>query len=542
MRGILRQWDRIYVVDGLLYRRVFRPDGGEEVQQLILPDCLKGEVLQQLHQNHGHQGIERTTELVKQRCYWPGMGEDIKQWCQQCKRCVVAKHTQPQTRAPMTHLLAARPNQILAIDFSFLEPSRDGREQVIVMTDVFTKFTQAIPTRDQRASTVAQVLVKEWFYRFGVPARLHSDQGRNFESALIQQLCDFHGIQKSRTTPYHPQGNGQCERFNRTMHDLLRTLPPELKGNWPDYLPQLVFNYNTTIHQSTGESPYMLMFGQEPQLPVDFLLGRVPEPEGAEISRWIQEHQNRLQVVFNCARERMNMAAQIRKEKHDAKVRDANLEQHQLVYLQDHSHQGRNKIQDAWSPVLYKIMKAPAPGGAVYSVAPLHNTTQWRQVHRTMLKPVPPRLCPQSQQTDKVQLRVLRNDGDPEDGCWALHTSRHIQHSPEETTTTALETSPLLGSCRDRLQVSVVSEAPHTTSCSPTITRKTTRTTAGKHANPYHLPGPIRGKEMGAANSHIPGSSSIVTTAVRAGAISWVGSEYAYLSSGTPIQRGGWMW
>ncbi len=262
-------------MDGLLQRRVFGPEGGEEVQQLILPDCLKGEVLQ--HQTHGHQGIERTTELVKQCCYWPGKGEEIKQWCKQCERCVVAKHTQPQIQAPMGHLLAARPNQILATDFSFLEPSRDGREQVSVMTDVMTKFTQAIPTRDQWASTVAQVLVKEWFYQFGVPAHLHSDQGWNFESVLIQQLCDLNGIWKTCTT-YHPQGNGQGEQFNQTMYDLLYTLLPEDKCNWPDYLPQLVFNYNTT-HLSTGESPYMLMFGQELQLPVDFLLGPVQEPD-----------------------------------------------------------------------------------------------------------------------------------------------------------------------------------------------------------------------------------------------------------------------
>lgn len=144
-RRKMQQWDRIHVVDGLLYRRIVRPEGGEEVQQIILPECLKEEVLQQLHQNHGHQGIERTTELVKQRCYWPGMGEDIKQ----CRRCAVAKSIQPQIRAPKRHLMAARPNQILAIDFSFVEPSRDGREQVLVMTDVFTKFTLATHTRPE---------------------------------------------------------------------------------------------------------------------------------------------------------------------------------------------------------------------------------------------------------------------------------------------------------------------------------------------------------------------------------------------------------
>lgn len=189
VRGLVRQWGRVVQVGGLLYRRLFRPDGGEEVYQLLLPESLKEEVLMQLHQNHGHQGIERTTELVRQRCYWPRLDQDVKEWCQGCERCALAKCTQPKVRAPMGHLLAAKPNQVLAIDFTLLEPSQDGEELVLVMTDVFSKFTQAVPTRDQRAATVAEVLVKEWFYRYGVPARIHSDQGRCFESALVQQLC-----------------------------------------------------------------------------------------------------------------------------------------------------------------------------------------------------------------------------------------------------------------------------------------------------------------------------------------------------------------
>ncbi|KAJ8390423.1 hypothetical protein AAFF_G00103580, partial [Aldrovandia affinis] len=249
VRELVRQWNRVVEREGLLYRRTLRPDGGEEVYQLLLPVSLREEVLQQLHQGHGHQGVERTTDLVRQRCYWPGLYQDVKDWCKQCDRCALAKPVHPTVRTPMGHLLASRPNQILAIDFSLLERARDGREQVLVMTDVFSKFTQAVPTRDQRASTVAGVLVREWFYRFGVPARIHSDQGRNFESQLIQQLCSFYGVQKTHTTPYHPQGNGQCERFNRTLHSLLQTLPPAKKLDWPNYLPHVTFSYNTTIHQ-----------------------------------------------------------------------------------------------------------------------------------------------------------------------------------------------------------------------------------------------------------------------------------------------------
>lgn len=98
------------------------------------------------------------------------------------------------------------------------------------------------------------------------------------------------------------------------MHDLLQTLSLEQKRRWPEYLPQLVFTYNTTIHQSTGESPDFLMFGQEPQLLIDFLLGRVQEPEGGRMSNWVQEHQRCLEVG---ARDCRKVATARRKEQHD---------------------------------------------------------------------------------------------------------------------------------------------------------------------------------------------------------------------------------
>uniref|UniRef100_A0A3P9HPV2 Gypsy retrotransposon integrase-like protein 1 n=1 Tax=Oryzias latipes TaxID=8090 RepID=A0A3P9HPV2_ORYLA len=275
--------------------------------------CSKEQVLTEVHQKHGHQGVERTLELLRQRCYWPGMSVDVTDWCQKCERCQVAKANGPPARSPVGHLLASRPNEILAMDFTVLEPTRGGLENVLVLTDVFSEYTLAFATRDQRASTVAEVLVTEWFSKFGVPARIHSDQGRSFEGTLIQQLYFLYKIEKSRTTPYHPTGNGQCERFNRTLHDLLRTLPNSRKRDWNACLPQLLYAYNTTPHQATRESPFFLMFGQEPRLPVDFLLGRVQEPTGGAVHDWIQEHQARLQGAFDGAQRRLQVGAARRK-------------------------------------------------------------------------------------------------------------------------------------------------------------------------------------------------------------------------------------
>ena len=127
--------------------------------------------------------------------------------------------------------------------------------------------------RHQKAATVAQVLVTEWFVRFGVPHHLHSDQGQHFEGKIVQELRKLYVIEKSRTTPCHPEGNGRCERFNRTLHDRLRTLSTMKKRRLSDYLPELVYSYNCTPHSTAGYAPYYLFFGREPKMPIYNLLG-----------------------------------------------------------------------------------------------------------------------------------------------------------------------------------------------------------------------------------------------------------------------------
>ena len=153
-------------------------------------------------------------------------------YCKQCRRCVVS--TAKKVKSTMGILFAKMPLEVLAIDFTLLEPSTSGIESALVLTDVFTKYTQVIPTRDQKARTVAKVLVKDWFVRFGETQRIHSYQGRNFESTRVNELCAIYGIVKSRTTPYHQQGNAQADRSNRTLRDRLRTLPNKQKKHWPE--------------------------------------------------------------------------------------------------------------------------------------------------------------------------------------------------------------------------------------------------------------------------------------------------------------------
>lgn len=509
---VLRQWDRLQEQEGVLQRRVCRPEGGEEILQLLLPEVLRKDVLTQLHQDHSHQGTERTTELVRLRCYWPGMSSDIKTWCHECKRCQIAKSSGSGSHGFMGHLLASKPNEILAIDFTVLEPARNGVENVLVMTDVFSKFTQAVPTGDQRATTVALVLINEWFYRFGVPSRIHSDRGKSFEGLLIQQLCCLYGVSKSRTTPYHPAGNGQCERFNRTLHNLLRTLPPSQKRDWASCLPQVLFCYNSTPHQSTGESPFLLMFGQEPRLPIDFLLGRVRDPIPGRVQDWMVEHQARLQVAFEGARERLKAAAARRKERHDVRVREAPLRVDQVVYLRDQGMRGRHKIQDVWSLLLYKVVRAPQGEGVVYTIAPVNDLQKVRHVHRDMLKAhVGPEAVPQPTIAPPGLAPVGQVDSfDNQELCWVIPQAPELRPiagpstdpflPSEQGWNPAEEVMELAEGAQARLDALPLSEQP-SPSGPPTVLpprgqsgptcqglRRSERTTAGQHSNPHHLP------------------------------------------------------
>ena len=137
--------------------------------------------------------------------------------------------------------------------------SAGGYEHILVITDHFTRYAQANPSRNQTAKTTARLLFDTIFCHYGYHSCLHSDQGRNFESEVIKELCAIANVDKTRTTPYRPMGNGMPERFNQTLLNMLGTLKEDQKSDWKTYVPPLVHAYNATRHESTGFSPHYLM-------------------------------------------------------------------------------------------------------------------------------------------------------------------------------------------------------------------------------------------------------------------------------------------
>ena len=334
------------------------PMSGDKVNQFLLPSSMRKEVIEELHDRMGHQGIDMVEKLVRARFYWPNIRPDILNWITKCEHCNLAKMPHFKVRTPVHSIVAREPLEVVAIDFTVLEPASNGIENVLVMTDVYSKFTITVPTRNRTAQTVAKALVREWFLRYGVPFRIHSDQGRCFHANIVTELYKIYAVDKSRTTPYHPMGNRQCERYNRTMHGLLRTLTPAQKTKWPDYLPELTYAYNVTPHAATGFSPFYLMFGRIPRLPIDIRLHNDETLQSQTVRgtnmNWVDYHQSKLKSAYAKATEQLELDIANRKASYDKHTREDTLQTGDHVHLRNRV-KGRNKIGDACDPTVYVV-------------------------------------------------------------------------------------------------------------------------------------------------------------------------------------------
>ena len=212
-------------------------------------------------------------DLLRERVYQPSMVKDAQNWVTNCCHCQVARGDYTQPKPKIGHLKANNPLDLICLDFTKVDPSKSGKENVLVITDAFMKFSLTICTPNQTAKTVAKILVEKWFHVYGIPSCIHSDQGRCFDLNMVKVLCKMYGVEQSFTSPYNPCGNAFCECFNHMLFGLLKMLKAEEKADWPSHLPVLVFACNATSHASTSYQPYQLMFGCQAPTPCDNWLG-----------------------------------------------------------------------------------------------------------------------------------------------------------------------------------------------------------------------------------------------------------------------------
>jgi len=374
------------ICDGVLFRKCHVQE--EESFQLVLPEEYREQALHGCHDEVGHLGRDRTLQLLRQRFFWPGMTQSATAYVDKCMRCIRRK-TPTNQRAPMVNITTSQPMEMICLDFLTIEPCKGGFENILVITDHFSRYAQAFPTRNQTAVTTAKVLYENFVVHYGLPLKIHSDQGRNFESSVIQHLCKLTGVKKSRTTPYHPMGNGQCERFNRTLLDMLGTLDENQKADWKKYVPALTHAYNCTTSDVTGYSPYYLMFGRHPRIPVDIEFGlNKDEQDCMPYPEYVSALKKRLNYAYKLAKDKIAEKQQSQKRNYDLKTRGAVLQAGDRVLIRNVGIRGKCKIADRWSSHVYVVLDQPNEAIPVYRVQHDDKTGPIKVLHRNLLLPL----------------------------------------------------------------------------------------------------------------------------------------------------------
>ena len=321
-KAVLHSIDNYYLdPDGLLCH-IWVP-GGRRVpgirSQLVIPTSLRQEILIGGHDDPlaGHLGVNKTYEKLRERYYWPKMFADVQFWCLSCTHCQMKKSPKQRQTAPILPIPVEGAFDRVAVDcLSPFPVSDSGNRYIVVFSDYLTRYPEAfaVPTID--APTIADLLVNEILPRHGAPRKLLSDRGSNFLSRLVKEVCFLMDTKKTFTTSYHPQCDGLVERFNGTLAQSLSHYVNSSQKDWDRYLNPVLFGYRVSPSEVTGESPFFLLYGRQPRLPMD--VSMLPP---REVSASIAEHRARvvenIEIAHRIAKENIQRAQQRMKDYHD---------------------------------------------------------------------------------------------------------------------------------------------------------------------------------------------------------------------------------
>ena len=306
--------------EGRLWRRRAPPS---EASQLVVPIRERRDLIRRFHDSlfAGHLGVTCTVFRLQNRIYWPGICGDVRTYIASCTICLARKSPCPR-RAPMGHVEVGHRWDRVAMDLLDMSvTSPRGNRYVLVMVDCFSRWTEACPLPDKTAQSVADAFFNQIVCRFGMPIVIHSDQGREFENRIMQELCILCGSHKTRTTPYHPESDGLVERFNRTLLMMLAMFASKNQEDWDDLLPTVMMTYRSSVHESTGFSPYRLMFGEECTLPMDIGLPKqqsdLPDSISSPYALWVRDS---LEAAYEQVRRYSGQVVQRQKRLYDRRA------------------------------------------------------------------------------------------------------------------------------------------------------------------------------------------------------------------------------
>ena len=328
-------WDSLYIDRGGVLR--YKDSSAQGEGQRVLSKAMVPFVLHDLHNSKtgGHLGVEKLLDRVRSRFYWPGWTQDVKEWCRSCQDCAATKVVGPTPRAPLQTSQTSRPFERVAMDILGPLPTTERNNRyILVLADYFTKWAEAFPIANMEAKTVADVFITQFVLRFGVPRTLHTDQGRNFESLLFQEVCELLEMNKTRTTPYHPQSDGLVERLNKTLATMLSNFVNANQSDWDILLPYVMMAYRGSVQSSTKYTPYEAVMGQQIVLPVDVLMDQCREGYPT-VDEYVHNVRERLRTVGAAIQRHQQVASQSQKEFYDLRVSHQYYEPGERVWVRD---------------------------------------------------------------------------------------------------------------------------------------------------------------------------------------------------------------
>ena len=381
VRSYWVQWGRLLIKDGLLYRKPKEGDILIRELQLATPKDLRRKFFLALHRDRlaGHQGINKTLAALKLRFYWPKMVDDVTRWCSDCHTCRETKPLSVRHKSALQQSVEGSPFDRIAIDLMGpFEATEDDHNYILVIQDYFTKWVIAEPLVDKTSATVADAVFLRWITQYGCPGRMHSDQGCEFTSALFKEVCALLRIEKTVTSAARPQSDGMVERSNRSLQAMLKAYVNDNRDDWDDHLPAVVCAYRATPHDSTGISPYKMLFGREMAMPIDlqFDLGNralVPSCPVAYVE-WLRQS---LQNSHDFARDQLVKSALRQKKNYQDRSRDVHFKRGDWVWkVMPQLRPGKlyKKNEGPWlvlartGPVNYRIQRRPKASAKVVHV------------------------------------------------------------------------------------------------------------------------------------------------------------------------------
>jgi hypothetical protein len=233
------------------------------------------------HQFGGHNAALKTYIRLTCSYYWPWIYSDALRHTKMCLRCQQRKHSTDKPQPLQLLLMLDQPNIRIHADlFSLMLAAGCQHKYILCITDTFTKYALIRAIENKEAETVAKAIFSEWFCKFGIPAQIHTDGGKEFINKLSKEFFDLLNVEHTKTTPAHPQCNRQVEVFNKTVKKYLASFVDDTTLNWEIFLPALMLSYNTSYHSTITTTPFELLFGTKPPTTV------ISKPRHSKSALW----------------------------------------------------------------------------------------------------------------------------------------------------------------------------------------------------------------------------------------------------------------